>query len=120
MRKWFHFQEGVHFLNHGSYGAMPRPVKQIHAQWLDHVVRLSRLTAPPTCVDDGRVPLPCACAVVCVVRTCRACRAQEEQPCRWFNSELFPLISHAVRGLAKFIGKEDHSLPHFVEPALIQ
>jgi hypothetical protein len=43
---------------------------------------------------------------------------QEEQPCRWFNSELFPLISHAVRGLAKFIGKEDHALLHFVEPRI--
>lgn len=71
MRKWFHFKEGVHFLNHGSYGAMPRPVKQIHAQWLDHV---------------------------------------EEQPCRWFNCELFPLISHAVRGLAKFIGAKPHEV----------
>jgi hypothetical protein len=89
MRKWFHFKEGVHFLNHGSYGAMPRPVKQIHAQWLDHVVRTS--------------------ARLLVVRAISHIRmmyfdAQEEQPCRWFNCELFPFISHAVRDLAKFIG----------------
>jgi isopenicillin-N epimerase len=71
MSKWFHFKEGVHFLNHGSYGALPRPVKEVHSQWLAHV---------------------------------------EENPCQWFNVELFPLVAHSTRALAKFVGAKPQEL----------
>jgi len=71
MKKWFHFKEDVRFLNHGSYGALPRPVKEIQSLWLDHV---------------------------------------EEQPCRWFNTELFSLITYATRCLARFIGAKPHEV----------